>query len=92
MIKNDLKGESDIIIRASSIKEASLEAVISRGDRRLSRFLESKNILKSLSQDEINYYLYKERALEEILPWDIIDAGINKSFLISEYKKCLESE
>jgi hypothetical protein len=31
-----------------------------------------------------DFYAYRERSYEEILPWDFIDIGINKEFLISE--------
>lgn len=33
------------------------------------------------------FYVYRKRELGEVLPWDIIDPGINKSFLVSELKK-----
>lgn len=38
------------------------------------------------------FYTARERSLDEILPWDIIDAGINKSYLVNEYKKALSAE
>jgi radical SAM family uncharacterized protein len=31
-----------------------------------------------------DFYAYRERSYEETLPWDFIDIGINKEFLISE--------
>ena len=34
------------------------------------------------------FYANRERGLEELLPWDFIDAGISKEFLISENEKC----
>lgn len=36
-----------------------------------------------------NFYTIRERSFDEFLPWDIIDAGINKSYLVEEYKKAL---
>ena len=33
------------------------------------------------------FYIYRRRSLNEVLPWDIIDAGIDKQFLIRELKK-----
>jgi len=32
-------------------------------------------------------YLYRERAWDEILPWDHIRSGVNKSFLVNEWEK-----
>jgi radical SAM family uncharacterized protein len=34
-----------------------------------------------------SFYAYRERSYEEILPWDFIDIGVDKSFLIKENEK-----
>lgn len=34
-----------------------------------------------------SFYAYRERTYEEILPWDFIEIGINKQFLIEENEK-----
>lgn len=34
-----------------------------------------------------DFYLYREREKDEKLPWDFIDAGINKEFLWNEWEK-----
>ena len=36
-----------------------------------------------------NFYTMRERSLEEILPWDFINAGVTKEFLIREWKNAL---
>ncbi|NVM21889.1 MAG: hypothetical protein HWN68_08940 [Desulfobacterales bacterium] len=36
-----------------------------------------------------DFYVYRERSAGEILPWDFIDHGINKAFLVQEYQKTL---
>ena len=36
-----------------------------------------------------NFYTMRERSLEEILPWDFINAGVTKDFLIREWKNAL---
>jgi radical SAM family uncharacterized protein len=38
------------------------------------------------------FYAYRRRDLEEILPWDHIDVGVTKKFLKREYKKALKGE
>lgn len=47
--------------------------------------------MKAFEATEIDpdFYTSRERAFDEFLPWDIIDAGIDKSYLISEYEKAL---
>ncbi|MBR0596570.1 TIGR03960 family B12-binding radical SAM protein [Sinanaerobacter chloroacetimidivorans] len=38
-----------------------------------------------------DYYAYQSNEYEDVLPWDIIDAGISKEFLISENENALKS-
>ena len=40
----------------------------------------------------IAFYANRERSYDEILPWDHISVGVNKSFLINEREKALRSE
>ena len=34
-----------------------------------------------------DFYTARERSIDEVLPWDHIDVGVTKQFLISEYEK-----
>ncbi|NLB33147.1 MAG: TIGR03960 family B12-binding radical SAM protein [Tissierellia bacterium] len=36
-----------------------------------------------------NFFALRKRELTEVLPWDFIDIGVNKDYLISEYEKAL---
>lgn len=36
---------------------------------------------------DIAFYTSREKSFEEILPWDFIDAGVTKDFLIREYNR-----
>jgi radical SAM family uncharacterized protein len=38
------------------------------------------------------FYAYRRRDLDEILPWDHIDVGVTKAYLKSEYNKSLGAE
>jgi len=38
------------------------------------------------------FYANRRRSYEEVLPWDHIDFGITKAFLIAEHKKALEAK
>ncbi|HHY05126.1 MAG TPA: TIGR03960 family B12-binding radical SAM protein [Thermoanaerobacterales bacterium] len=87
-------------------KLSFLEAVFSRGDRRLGKVLEIahkkgckfdgwneffcfEKWLEAFKEAGVSpeFYIYRRRSLNEVLPWDIIDAGIDKQFLIRELKK-----
>lgn len=88
-----------------------LEAVLARGDRRLSKVLVSawekgckfdgwselfdfEKWMKAFEETGIDpdFYAIRERSFEEVLPWDFIDPGVSKAYLINEYKKALNVE
>ena len=91
-------------------KVSRLEAVFSKGDRRLSKAIAvalSKGMRFDAWDEYFDYdkwmgvfeecgidpsfYANRKIGFDEILPWDVIDIGVNKSFLISENKKAYES-
>ena len=39
-----------------------------------------------------NFYARRERPLDEVLPWDHIDVGVRKEFLVEEYQRSLRGE
>lgn len=39
-----------------------------------------------------DFYTSRNREFDEFLPWDIIDAGIDKSYLIDEFEKAVKAE
>lgn len=41
---------------------------------------------------DIGFYNLRERDLDEILPWDFIDAGITKEFLKREWQHAKEEK
>lgn len=47
---------------------------------------------QAMKDSEIDplFYADRERSIDEVLPWDIIDSAISKQFLISEYNKSLK--
>ena len=99
---------------SASCHEANMsfmEAVLARGDRKLSAFLEAlhKKGCRFDSWDEFfnldtwletfrecgldpAFYANRRREYDEILPWDMFDFGIRKSFLQKENEKAKKSE
>lgn len=41
---------------------------------------------------DMEFYTLRERSTDEILPWDFIDAGVTKKFLIREWERALAEE
>jgi radical SAM family uncharacterized protein len=88
-----------------------LEAVLSRGDRRVGKAIFNawklgcrfdawseefnfENWLKSFKEAGLSpdFYARRERALDEVLPWSHIDAGISENFLKSELQRALQAK
>ncbi|MCD8134125.1 MAG: TIGR03960 family B12-binding radical SAM protein [Clostridiales bacterium] len=44
------------------------------------------------SGTDLSFYTIRERSEDEIFPWDFIDAGVTKSFLLKEWKRALAGE
>ena len=40
----------------------------------------------------VDFYAHRERPAEEILPWDFIDCGVTKEFLLREWEKAKREE
>jgi radical SAM family uncharacterized protein len=91
--------------------ETLLEAMLARGDRRMSRVVERAWALGARfdawaeqrneaawrqALDEVGcdpaFYAYRPRDPEEILPWDVIDVGVSKRFLLAEYRRSQRAE
>lgn len=41
---------------------------------------------------DIDFYAHRERDYEETLPWDFIDVGVTKKFLLREYNRSIEEK
>ncbi|MEF9938822.1 MAG: TIGR03960 family B12-binding radical SAM protein [Clostridium sp.] len=39
---------------------------------------------------DIDFYTVRERTLDEVFPWDFIDAGVTKAFLIKEWNQAIQ--
>lgn len=91
-------------------KVSRIEAVLARGDRRLSRVLIEARKLgmyfdawdEHFDYDkwmtcfekagiDPSFYANRRFADTEVLPWDMIDCGVKKEFLLSENKKAHEN-
>ena len=83
---------ANVRIIAESPKEAYLQALLSRGDRRLARLLvkgdELGNWRKSAKELGIDTerMVHREIPLDEILPWEVIDSA-DRDLLVREYRK-----
>jgi radical SAM family uncharacterized protein len=93
-IKNELKKVPNLRINSDVPRWAYIQALFSRGDRKIAKILSmahanNGNWAQTLKTVDTNpdFYVLRERDLDERFPWDFIDHGIKKSFLRREYKQ-----
>lgn len=93
-IRSDLGKVANIRVYSGTPRWSYIQALLSRGDRRVSDILQlahdnQGNWNKTLKSSPVNsdFFVYRTRCESELLPWDFIDHGIKKSFLIEEFAK-----
>ena len=110
LVKNSIK-DSKVVFNYHDPKLSFLEAVIARGDRKISKLIlkawekgckfdgwsehfKYDTWIEAMSEEDIDsdFYALRNRSLEEILPWDFINPGVSKDYLIREYNKSLEEQ
>ncbi len=91
-IQRGLKGERGMEMIHDLPKWAYIQALLSRGDRRVARILAAAHRWqgdwgKALQETSVNpdFFIHRTRDLDEIFPWDFIDHGISKETLKREY-------
>jgi radical SAM superfamily enzyme YgiQ (UPF0313 family) len=78
-----------------SPREAYVQTLLSRGDRRCADLLElahretGGDLRKALGrwEHDPDFFVLREAAVEEALPWDFLDQGLTKSFLARELRR-----
>jgi radical SAM family uncharacterized protein len=92
-IKSSLKNAKGIDVLIESPKEAYIQGILARGDRKISHVLNEvhemggiKAFKKAMKKNEIDesFYLYRTRSEEEIFAWDILNMGFQRSYLYNE--------
>lgn len=110
LLKDNIR-DRKIVFNYHDPKLSYLEAVLARGDRRLSKTLirawekgckfdgwselfDYDKWMEALLETEVqgDFYALRERELDEVLPWDFIDSGVSKKYLIREYEKAKAQE
>ena len=63
-------------------------------DREWSEFFDLEIWKESIFEHDLDHewYAYRHRAKEEILPWDHLDAGLYKDFLWQEWRDALDQK
>ncbi len=78
-----------------SVRHATLQTFLSRGDRRIGQLLPSLaagDNLKQLCRKmglPLDFYVTRERGEDEFFPWEVIDQGVNRGYFWQEYQRGL---
>ncbi len=97
-IKRALGKERSVNVIHDLPKWNYVQALLSLGDRLVGEILlavhaNGGNWPQALKQVNVNadYYVYREKDPGEFLPWDFIDHGVSREFLLEEYRKAMET-
>jgi len=96
-IETKVKNLKGVHLEKKSIRQAILQGILSVGNRRVGEGL-FYHIQESLTLPQawrkagvdVDSIIFKEKDFSSPLPWDIVDSGIDKSFLIKEFEKAKE--
>ena len=98
-IKKALQKNRRIEVLVESPKEAYIQGVLARGDRRLGAVLAAcaadrgsksfKSEMKAAGHD-MDDMNYRERSFDEFLPWSHLDMGMDEGYLEMEWKRSVD--
>jgi radical SAM family uncharacterized protein len=94
IIKHGVRRFSNVRVLHENPREAALQALLARGDRRVGDFLELaaahegdwRRALREW-QGDAAFYTTRRRSLDERLPWDHFDVGVKKAGLLREWER-----
>lgn len=92
-IKKALDKDKQIEILAEPLRQCYIQGVLARGDRRVGQLLALahqyggvkgwKRAVKELRFD-VQGFLYTERPVDAVLPWSVLDMGLDANYLVKE--------
>ncbi len=95
-VKDGLGKVANVRVHSDVPRWAAVQGLLARGDRKVAEILalvhdEGGNFSRALKMSPINpdFYLLRDRQPDERFPWDFIDHGVRKAFLLREYRRAL---
>ena len=94
-----MSGIDNVYFNMKSERHSFYQALLSLGDRRVAPVIEAaernggqwRAALADANVDA-DFFVFRDRSHDPILPWDIIDGGMKASFFRSEFDKALREE
>ncbi len=98
-LRHLLADMDNVYFTIKSERHSYYQALLSLGDRRVADAIEAAernggNWRAAVAEVELDadFYIFRDRSHDAVLPWDIIDGGMKTSFFRSEFRKALEEE
>lgn len=92
-------GLDNVFFNIKSERHSYYQALLSLGDRRVAPAIEAaerngQNWRAAVAEAGVDadFYLFRDRSRDAVLPWDIIDGGMKSSFFHAEFEKGLREE
>ena len=94
-----MSGLDQVYISIKSERQSFYQALLSLGDRRVAPVIDAasqnggdwRQAAKTAGVDP-DFWVYRDRSQDQVLPWDIIDGGIKAEFFRSEFRKSMRGE
>ena len=98
-IKRGVRAFPNVRVLHENPREAALQAMLARGDRRVADFLalaagfdgDWRRALREWEGDAV-FYTTRARDVGERLPWDHFEVGVKKANLVREWERAVASE
>ncbi|MCK4509401.1 MAG: radical SAM protein, partial [Desulfuromonadales bacterium] len=95
LLQKRLRPLPNVDLNFESLRQAEIQGLFARGDRRVGHLLpllangsSLKAACRQLGIDPA-FYLHRERGGTELFPWDIIEQGVERGHLHKEYVEAL---
>ena len=102
LLQRALKKIGGVSVSGTPVREALFQGMIARGDRRTGRVMAEAVTGNDVLSRHFRagtglappaaWYLHRERARDEILPWDFIGHGVSKQYLWDDAVKAEEEQ
>lgn len=93
LLQKRLRPLPNVELNFESLRQAELQGLLARGDRRLGRtlpLLAAGASLKAACREvglDPAFYLHRERGADERFPWEVIAQGVRRGHLRQEYEQ-----
>jgi radical SAM superfamily enzyme YgiQ (UPF0313 family) len=94
-----MTGIDNVYFNIKSERHSYYQALLSLGDRRVAPAIEAaerngQNWRAAVDEAGIDgdFYIFRDRTADAMLPWDVIDGGMKRQFFEAEFAKSLREE